>query len=422
MRRSKSTHKHALPVLIAAAFACAHAGKDAHAQTPVPLIDNTVHADSDSFKPFVEDAVTYDSNLYRLPPDAAVATLVSPNASREDEINSASAGLDGVWLYGAQEVDLDMRVDDNEFAHNHNLDNVSTSDKVLWKWSVGSQLTGNADVDFNRGLATYGETLYLGKDFVDTADYFGNARYQFGPHWAVFGGVRESDTTHSAPAAKYNDDHVETGDAGIEYAVGMDDSVGVEYLFINSGFPQDFLYDGTEFDRNFKEDRQLFLIQYTISSKTVLNANAGFVQRHYDTEGFANFSGVIGRGSLQWNLTDKTQLLFAAWRDLESYLSSTSDFFVANGASVSPSWQATEKISLSLYASYQDMRYISSSVSAETSGPRHDKLSTEQASLSYTPFRALIFNFSFANTQRDSNQALFVYNDKLARASVSFKF
>jgi hypothetical protein len=421
MRISKSTHKHTLPILFWAAFALV-LGNAANAQIPVPLIDNPVRADSDSFSMYAADSVTYDSNLYRLPPDVAAATAVAPKATRADEIDAASLGLDGVWLYAAQEIDLDLRVDDNLFVHNHNLNDVSTSDKLLWKWSLGSQLTGEADVDFNRSLATYGETLYLGKDIVDSIDYFGNARYQFGPHWAAFGGVRENDTSHSASQAKYNDENVQTGDAGIEYAVGTDDSFGVEYLFINASFPQDFLFDGTSFDRNFKEDRELFLIQYAISSKTVINANAGFVERHYDTENFANFSGAIWRGSAQWQISDKTQVTFAAWRDLESYLSSESDFFVATAGSISPSWNATDKITLSLYASYQQMRYTSSSVSEETAGPRRDKLNTEQASIIYTPIRSLIFNFSFANTQRDSNQALFTYNDRLARASVTFKF
>jgi exopolysaccharide biosynthesis operon protein EpsL len=422
MKISKNPKKLTLAILLLAACVLVQGFEATYAQVPVPLNNNTVAADTDSLKFFVADSETYDSNLYRLPSDVPVATVVSPNAKRQDEINSISLGMDGVWLYRAQEFDVDLRVDDNLFAHNSDLNNVSTNDKILWKWSLGSQLTGDADVDFNRTLATYGETLFLGKDSVDTKDYFADARYQFGPHWAAFGGVRETDSSHSAVAARYNNQNQETGNAGIEYSTSASTSFGLEYLFIDARFPDTFLFGADSFDRNFKENRELLLVQYALSSKTLINANAGFVERHYNTESFANFSGAVGRGSIQWQPTDKTQLVVAGWRDLQSFLSSQSDFFVVTGGSISPSWQATDKISLSLTATYQQMRFINSSVSVQTEGTRHDKLSSEQASISYTPIQALVFTFSVTNTQRDSTQDIFAYNDKLAFVSGNFKF
>jgi len=89
----------------------------------------------DVFTPFVADALSYDSNLYRLP--ASVTNLTTlpglgPQATREDYMNSASAGLDAQWLLGSrQRINLDVRVDDNRFRHNDDLNNISTNDQLI---------------------------------------------------------------------------------------------------------------------------------------------------------------------------------------------------------------------------------------------------------------------------------------------------
>ena len=43
-------------------------------------------------------------------------------------------------------------------------------------------------------------------------------------------------------------------------------------------------------------------------------------------------------------------------------------------------------------------------------------------SLTYTPIRALIFDFSYGYEQRDSNEPVHAYNDGLASISVKFMF
>jgi hypothetical protein len=59
--------------------------------------------DSDWFRPFVGYQFTYDDNLFRLPSPSASEpnprSLLLPGASKQDEINTGVAGLDGHWIF-----------------------------------------------------------------------------------------------------------------------------------------------------------------------------------------------------------------------------------------------------------------------------------------------------------------------------------
>jgi exopolysaccharide biosynthesis operon protein EpsL len=378
----------------------------------------------DSVVPYVADQETYDNNLYRLPSYLTdVATLVSPNASREDYINTVYAGVDAQWSLAQQTIALNLRVNENRFAHNDELNNYSGNADLLWNWRIGSTLSGQAGGDYTRALANFAETLYLGRDLVDATDYFGTARYQLGPHWGVYGGIREADTSHNALAAEINDSQNKSAHVGIEYATTVDDTIALEYRFNDGHFPEgDYFLDGVSFDRNYKQDTASVLLKYVITDKTVVNASAGYLKRDYTNEPIGAFSGDVWRVTAQWQPTDKTQISFAAWRELQAYLASESDYFVAKGGSISPVWAASEKFTLSMTVLEVDQDYISTSPSVLTVGTRHDRLNTQQVGVIYTPTRAILLNFSYSYQQRHSNQAQFTFDDRVATAAFTFKF
>ena len=54
------------------------------------------------FDIFAADREQFDSNVFRLASSTDVLQTVGPAASRQDHINSPSAGLDGQWSLGRQ--------------------------------------------------------------------------------------------------------------------------------------------------------------------------------------------------------------------------------------------------------------------------------------------------------------------------------
>jgi hypothetical protein len=404
---------------IVGAFAAGYAQRSVAAVGVIPGPDD---------KPidyYVGDEETYDSNLYRLPSYVTdVSTLIAPNATREDYVNTAFVGFDGVWTPGQQQIGLTARANDNRFAHNTELNNYSGNADLLWNWRVGSVLSGQAGGDYSRSLANFSETLYLGRDVVDSSDAFGSARYQIGPRWAVYGGIRQTDSTHTASPAKYNDYASSSGDAGIEFATAVQDTVGFEYAYMHGRFDEGvFLLNGSPFDRNFNQNTYSGVLKYVLSDKTTLNATGSYVKRSYTDEPEGAFSGNTWNVSMQWQATEKTQLIFSGYRQLQAYLGSQADYFVGTGGSILATWVASEKLNFKLVASYANQNYIGTSPSvALTGAPRRDKISAEQATVTYDPTRALEFTFTYNNQQRHSNQAEFGFNDELATVMGTFKF
>jgi exopolysaccharide biosynthesis operon protein EpsL len=418
--RNRVQSGFAITIATAIAMAIAAVGQaNAVALPPPPTPE-----DGTTWDMYVADQETYDDNLFRLPSSFSVATLIAPNATRSDSFNTATAGGNGQWIFSQQAVNLNMHVDENRFTNNTQLNNTSGDARLNWDWRVGSYLSGLAGADYSRGLASFGETLYLGRDVVTSTDYFLNGKYLLGPRWSVYGGAEETDATHSAPAAQLNDFRTKVGNGGIEYASDINDTYRLEYRYTEGIYSQFDLesLQGVTFSPDFHESMTRFLVNYAITDKTSINGYVGYQKRTYPDASVGAFSGDIWRVTVQWLPTDKTQVAVATWHELHAFLASESDFFLSKGGSIAPTWTATEKITLSLVLSYEDQNYISTSPIAIALGSREDKVTGEQINLLYTPKANWYFNFFVRNSERKSNQSIYAYNDTLAQASVSYKF
>ncbi len=374
---------------------------------------------------FVADALAYDSNLFRLPASITdLTTVVGPNASRKDYSNSASAGLDAQWLVGnRQSIDLDLRVDDNRFHRNDNLNNISSNDRLVWNWGVGGVITGQLGADYNRYLASFVNTDVYRRNVINQSEYFAAARFQLGPRWALFGGLLQANNSLSAAQSTVNNSHRKSVDLGAELATSAANTIGFDYRYTDSRYPNSYILNGISFDPDYREDRARILAKYVVSEKTVIDASAGYLKRAYPNTVIGSFSGDIWRASLQWQPTPKTQFVVAGWRQLQADLTADTDYYVSRGGSISPVWIASEKVSLSFLVSRDDRSYIGSNPGAViTSQARRDAVTTEQGTITYTPIRALILVVTYGHEHRGSNQSIFQYNDDRASAGLTFKF
>lgn len=374
---------------------------------------------NDSFEPFAAEAISYDDNIYRLSPEVTnlrALTGIGPDASRQDRIDTVSAGVDGLWNPGRQTVALDLRVDDNRFAANSNLDNISNNDKLIWNWNVGSVLSGQLGAAYTSGLISFVNSTDYARDIYAETDYFGAGRYQLGPRWAIFGGVLDSATTLSDPALQLNDSHAKSIHVGSEYASGDKDSLGVEYRYTDARYPL-----GTALNSDYREDTARFVVRHAFSDKTNIDANVGVLKRDYADPAIGNFSGDVWRLSAKWQPTEKMQVQAEGWRNLQAYVTAQSDYYVAKGERISPQWAASEKITVALALGFEDQKYIGVAESELSQASRHDTVTTSQATVKYTPLSFLIFDFGYAYEKRTSNQSLFHYNDNVLSARVTVK-
>ena len=376
----------------------------------------------DQYALFVGDTFAYDDNVFRIPQTLTnISSLLSPNASRQDHINTVSVGTYDQWFRARQQLALNVQFGENYFDRNKYLDNTSANGSLVWTWQFADAISGDLGGEYIRQLANSSQTLFYGKDLVGSASEYADARYQIGSTWDVFGGIRASETTNSAVELHINNYHSKSVNAGFEYLIRDSDKVGIEYLYADARAVQnvaEIRFAGQDYN----EERARLTAHYELDDKTQIDAEGGYLKRYYPNTDVGAFSGDVWRFSLSWQTTDKTRLSFSAWRDLEAYLDAESNYFVARGESISPTWTPSEKISVNASAQWVTQDYIASSPVFLTLGERHDTLHTQQLSVVYTPIQSVTFTLSYDHEGHSSTVEFFSYGDRLWTGSIRVTF
>jgi glycosyltransferase involved in cell wall biosynthesis len=390
--------------------------------------DIPANPDAHTYDVFVGDQLTYDDNIFRLPSSGVdIATLIGPNASRGDHINTASLGANAQWAVRKQFITLDVDVDDNRFARNGNLNNVSSVDALKWNWMLGDRLTGQIGTDFLRVLGSFYNTFNFSRDMINQSEYWGSARYAVGPHVALFGGVLYTNTSLSQPALKVNDNRRKAVDVGLELATAANRTFDFDYRYTDARYSHTAFLNGVLFNPDYRDETGRVTFKNVFSEKTQIEALVGYLKRTYPSAAIGSFSGNIWRLTFDWRPTDKTELVVAASRDLQAQLSTQTDYFVSNAVSISPSWTASEKIRLTATLLRDKQDFIGSNQFVINIGSRHDLVNSGQINVVYsplvfTPARGLTFNFSFRHEHHASNQPTLSFNDSITKAGFIYKF
>ncbi len=381
---------------------------------------------TDHFDPSVGDDIAYDSNLYRLPSSVTNLTTLSGiglNPSREDYIDSVTAGLDARWLAGnRQSIDLDLGAADNRYFRNSDLDNISSSDRLVWNWGLGEALSGQVGADYFRALAGFENTETYSRTLVNKEEYFAGGRYQVGPRWTLFGGLLDTVFDVTTTPSTYNNSRSKAVEMGAGYATNAANRFGFDYRYTDSRSPIAIVLNGTSFVPDYREERARILVTYALSEKTLVDASVGYLQRNYPATAIGSYSGATGRVLLQWQPTFKTKLVATAWQNLNAYFTAQTDYFVTKGASLSPQWVVSEKVTISLSISRENLDYVGSNPGVVVPQTRRDTLTGEMGNIVYTPTKVITLTLSAGHQLRDSNMPQFQYNDATGEASITFKF
>jgi hypothetical protein len=255
---------------------------------------------------------------------------------------------------------------------------------------------------------------------VTSVEELGYARYQIGPHWAAYGQVRWSYTDHSAELNQYNDFHDRAGTTGIEYATDVNDTIAFEYQYSDLTFNQTLSDTAVIYD--YDESSYRFVGKYAFSDKTSISGYGGYLERKYPDGGVGSYAGEIWRVALQYSATDKTQAALSVWHELHAYVDAESNYFVAKGVSLAPTYAPTEKVNLTILASYEDQNYIPTANTVLVGGARQDKVGVGQATIAYYPRSNWIVNVFYRHEKRESNQYVYSFNDNIVSGSVTYRF
>jgi exopolysaccharide biosynthesis operon protein EpsL len=374
------------------------------------------------FDYFVGAGILYDDNLFRQPAGSNLSAGPTP-LHRQDEIERLSAGIQGSWALARQNFELKAHADENRFQQNDNLNNLSGNAALTWDWRLGHRWYGQVGTDYARSLANFANNLVLDKDLLTQRGSLAGATFELGPHWYIHGDVRWASASHSAAVRRVDNDNIRTQKFGVELKLSSTDSVGWNYRHGNADYSGGLLVaNAGSIDRSYDESSSVIWLKYALSGKTDLNCEGGYLRRNYPNAAIGNFSGATARGTLTWHPGAKTSVALTGWRNLTAYIDAESDYFVTRGASITPSWAPTGKITTSVAVSWERQNYIGSNPTIAADPLRRDTVKSVQANATYAPVRALQLDLSYRREQRDSNRATLAYADNLAVLGVRFMF
>ena len=156
--------------------------------------------------------------------------------------------------------------------------------------------------------------------------------------------------------------------------------------------------------------------------KTSLQGSAGYVWRGYPEGAIADFSGPTWNASLRWEPRSKTRVTLTQWRELNAYLDSESSHFESRGTRLTVAWLPGARETFAFEVSDEHHDYEGFDPASLAQPARRDSLRSAQTSFTWQPSPRLAIDLAYAFERRDSNRALFDYDDRLVSATFRLIF
>jgi len=164
------------------------------------------------------------------------------------------------------------------------------------------------------------------------------------------------------------------------------------------------------------------------TAKSALEASVGYVDVSYNDNSIdtfdRDFKGVSYRVIYHWVHSEKTKVDVEAWRETSYLNDEITDYVLAQGISVSPTWRVTEKVSLDGEILYNNDDFkarsdISSALIGET---RDDDTWVFRIIANWDPRKYLRLSVGYRKQNRDSNVNERDFDDDQVDAKIVFKF
>jgi exopolysaccharide biosynthesis operon protein EpsL len=387
-----------------------------------PVLAHPAADPTDTFQSFVSESAIFDDNVFRLSSKLDPDVVLPKGSSKSDVINQVSVGGKINYAFGRQKFLLDLRVDDNRFARNEDLNNTSTNDRATWFWQLGRQWSGDAGYGYKRALAPFAYNQTFAKDIVSENNAFLDIDYAWHPRWKITTGARWLESTHSNKVRSVLDRQSATGLMGVSYSTPSNNSIGVEYKFADVDFPNRLPTPATMIDDHYQVQTGSATLAWAFTEKLRFDGEIGYTSLHNRRFTDRDFSGETWHLTLAWAPTAKTQMALMGWRELEPSQLVDATYVVAEGVSLSPVWSATSKITVEAKISYETRDYMGAPGLVSGLPERQDEVVSGQLVLVYTPIRDVEVNLAYLAERRDSTRLFMDYTDNSVFASAKLQF
>jgi exopolysaccharide biosynthesis operon protein EpsL len=338
-------------------------------------ISAIAHADlSNTFSPYVSAATAYNSNLFLLQNDqAALATLGTTDMAETYQVYAAGVNMN--WQLSRQVISGHAEISQVNFNTYKTMDYTGHDLALKWDWLVDSILQGDVGVSDKLTLAPFLYTKKPIANLLTTRKAFVNSFIKLNNRWQVKLGADTTHNTNSDSTQQNNDLTINSYNAGFRYITPKGSTFDFLSKVSNGNYPEQAttLLTYTQYDNG-------VTFNWIATGKTKINGKINYTKRDYPNAQQNNYAGVTGRIAADWFITSKTTLNLALYRDLNSYITSTSSYDTTQGISAQATWLATSKLSATLLGKHEIIDYLSTPA-------RKDELTIASLDLGYQLFR-----------------------------------
>jgi exopolysaccharide biosynthesis operon protein EpsL len=381
-------------------------------------------------EPFVSYAVTRDDNVFRLSAQSDPASVLGTD-STADTFTTTSAGLNFDVPTGRQRFVGGARVNDNRYDQFTVLDYTEVHGRAAWHWQAGNDFNGRIGATTDRALASLAnvqEGVQLGTpNALRTRKAFLDAAYLLTPRWQLRGEVNRLEQENEVAARTVNDMTYDGVGFEVNRISRTGNKIGLALQAQDASLPNLQPVGASLIDNSYRQTRVRLVTDWALSGRSHLIASAGKVSRRYAQLPQRDYETGIFHAAYEWQPTGRFTLLATAQRDIgapdEVNAGVNIGFVLDQGIALRPTYQVTEKLSVSGFLGQREWEYLGDPGQAlGTVPPRTDKVRTVALAFNFRPMRVLRLQLALRRESRTSTADLGDYKANVASLSARLAF
>lgn len=387
---------------------------DVHSAAPDP-------DGGDALQFHVDERLSYDDNLFRLPAAVAPATN-DGNTERASQIRIDSVGFSWDKQYSLQRIHADARMEHHQYSNHGFLNFNSVNGSLAWNWSLTPHLTGVLSADRNQVLNSFSDFRnQASRNLRTNESRVASADYEIEGSWHVLVALLDYASVSDNKLLPVEDTFRSHGaQAGVKYILPSGSYLSYLERSERGEYPGQGGQSQALIDTEFTQRTHEILALWNFSEKTLFNARISNSERTHPNFSQRDFSGTAGRLDVTWKPTAKIGMVLSLGRDLTSYQTGYSNYIDSNALSITPTWIVSDKTQLKGRFSRSTRDYRGEPFGSVTM--RKDTINSAQLEFDWQAMRNIALAAMLQHDKRDSNYPGFGFTDTTATLSIRIAF
>jgi exopolysaccharide biosynthesis operon protein EpsL len=361
----------------------------------------------------------YNSNLFYLPSDADTEADLG-TSKRSTFIFTEQAGLKIDKTWSLQHFVFEVDGVHQSFQSFHFLDYSAVNYNGKWDWQLGKRLTGTVTAYRQEDLGSYADFQEYNVQNLQTvtSEHLDVDYWAIG-NWHLVGGIGRYVVDNPGQFTQVGSFAENTTSAGVKYVNSAGNQITA--TFINAVGTFDRAPDPVQLlDSHYLQREGKVTVDFSPTGHLAAQVWAGYVDRHDRQLGERDFDGFVGGASATWTATEKTQVKLSFVHDLIDYEDDQSSYYLTNVVRLSPVWNATPKVSVTLDLDYAFNNFRQPV--QPVADLRQDKLWDADLKIQYRATRNVTLTAYVETGRRVSNVDSYSYRDNVAGLTANFAF